>query len=238
MAVPRRGYRKIQKGEALVIKFSRLSLIAFLTSIVALSGAAVTQAQTGSPRHDGASTGTLTVNITRTGGTVWGRVKIKPLGKTCNKTTCLFKKVKLGTKLTLTETPTNSASWPFSHWTVNKRAAGTGTTLKVKMSKNLTVGVVYVLPGGTLTVNITSTGTVWGKVKIDPLGKTCTTATCTYKNVPLSQNLTLTETPTDSSTWPFGGWTLDGADKGKATTVQFSMNQKDSVTAFYCDGAC
>jgi len=214
-----------------------------IASALALAGVTVL-AVTGTTlaSHRPASTakyGTLTVNITLAGGTVWGKVSIAPLKKTCTVKKCTYK-VKLGTKLTLTETPVDSATWPFSKWVLNKKSAGSKTTLKFKMGKSDTVTAVYVLPpsSGTLTVNITSTGTVWGTVHISPLGKTCNAAQCTYNNVPLNATETASETATDSGTWPFGGWTLNGNSKGTATSVQFTTSTKDTLTANYCDGHC
>jgi hypothetical protein len=191
----------------------------------------------GTPLARRAATGTLTINITKASGTVWGKVLVKPINKTCTATNCKYK-VKVGTKLTLTERPTNSTAWPFSNWKRNGKNDGTSATVKFKMAESDKVSAIYMLPGGTLTINITDSGELWGKVKVDPIGKTCDAETCTYKNVTLGQNLTLTQTPTDTSTWPFSGWTLNGTDKGKADTLQFSMDHTDTVDANYCAAPC
>jgi hypothetical protein len=49
----------------------------------------------------------------------------------------------------------------------------------------------------------------------------------------LGENLTLTETPVNSTTWPFSGWDLNGTDKGTGTTLTFAMDQNDTVDANY-----
>jgi len=223
-----------------MIRYRRLSLLVIAATSLGILGAGTALA---APQHGRARTaatkyGTLTINITDTGGTVWGTVSAKPLKKSCDKSKCTFTKIKIGTKITLTETPTDSSTWPFNGWTLNKKGAGSATTLTFKMAKTDNVTATYVVPGGTLTINITDTGTLWGKVKVEPLGTVCDMAKCTLKNVALGQALTLTETPTDESTWPFGGWTLNGSSKGTATTLQFNMASSDTVTTFYCDGSC
>ncbi|HZU13393.1 MAG TPA: hypothetical protein VFB58_11185 [Chloroflexota bacterium] len=62
-----------------------------------------------------------------------------------------------------------------------------------------------------VTISITTTGTVWGKVtsKYTVKGRTttrsCATATCTLR-VPRGATLHLSQSPIDSSTWPFKDW--------------------------------
>ena len=188
----------------------------------------------GSPAKAAKTTyGTLAINITKTGNTVWGKVSVKPLKKTCSAATCTYKHIKVGTAIILTETPTNSTTWPFDHWALNGTNKGGATTLKFKMAKTDKIGVVYVVPGGTLTINITDEGELWGKVKVAPTGQTCTRAKCVYKNVPLGETLTLTETPVNSNTWPFNGWDLNGSGQGTNTTLSFTMAQTDTVNANY-----
>ena len=94
-----------------------------------------------------------------------------------------------------------------------------------------------VLAPGKLTVSITNTGTQWGKVKVSSINKTCAKASCSYK-VKVGTKLTLTEKATDSSTWPFCGWTLNGKSKGTASKLSFKMGSKDKVSVTYGAGSC
>jgi hypothetical protein len=76
-----------------------------------------------------------------------------------------------------------------------------------------------------IVVNITTTnGTTWGKVTADwmahgkmMMGKVCRKAKCTYA-VPHMTRVTLKETPTSPSTWPFKHWVVTGAAGGSMMT--------------------
>lgn len=100
-----------------------------------------------------AKTDRVVVKITDT-GTLWGIVKAtykahgKSVTKTCSKATCSWK-IPAGTKIKLSETPTNSQTWPFKDWKIAKKGSHaktvtkTSTTFKVK--GNYAVNVVYVV---------------------------------------------------------------------------------------------
>lgn len=91
-------------------------------------------------------------------------------------------------------------------------------------------------------ISITSTGgTVWGTVtaaytyKHAATTRTCSAATCSLR-IPAGVTARLSQTATDSSTWPFKSWKI--ASKGHkstrtATTVKFKVTGKVSVTAIY-----
>jgi hypothetical protein len=83
-----------------------------------------------------------------------------------------------------------------------------------------------------LTVKITDTGTVWGKVTITPGSKTCSAATCHYS---FKQNtkMTLKETPTNRTTWPFCHWVQNGKARTSAKTFHFKLTKAMTVTALY-----
>jgi len=84
-----------------------------------------------------------------------------------------------------------------------------------------------------LTVKISNTGsTVWGTVALSPAqtGGKCKKSTCKYK-VAKGTALTLTETPTSASSWPFCGWKVNGKKKGNATTLNVTIPSKSTVVA-------
>lgn len=98
------------------------------------------------------TTDKLTISITDTGGTVWGKVALHYASSsaTCSQATCTYQ-IPSGTKVQLAETPSSSSTWPFSKWTVMSPQGTTtkkGTSLQVTMQGNLTVTAVYVLGSG------------------------------------------------------------------------------------------
>jgi len=95
----------------------------------------------------------LTVSITKTGSTVWGRVSVsyrsggKKITKTCSAASCSYSVAK-GTKVTLKETPHNAKTWPFSKWTVSgagKMSSMKAANTSVTISGKATVTAVYVV---------------------------------------------------------------------------------------------
>jgi predicted lipoprotein with Yx(FWY)xxD motif len=63
----------------------------------------------------------LSIHITATGATVWGRVTAryalngKLVQRTCARATCQFP-VPLGARISFTQSPTNVSTWPFAEW--------------------------------------------------------------------------------------------------------------------------
>lgn len=88
-----------------------------------------------------------------------------------------------------------------------------------------------------LTIKITDTGTLWGKVKATWKGgkASCHAATCHVK-VPMDAKVTLTQTPTDTSTWPFKDWTIkqgSNTKQSKAPKLHVTVKKPVTVTAVY-----
>lgn len=79
----------------------------------------------------------LTVQITTSGTTVWGKVTAA-YGSTSQglSTSSQTLSVPCGTAVTLSEVPISSASWPFSGWTV---ATASGRTTSVQQPLRVTV---------------------------------------------------------------------------------------------------
>lgn len=98
----------------------------------------------------------LAIHITATGGTVWGKVRIRYIfrhrhvQRLCSKVACNLA-VPAGVKIHLTQSPTDSSTWPFKQWKLH--AAGSRTrVLKAaaptfKITRNSTVIAVYVVGG-------------------------------------------------------------------------------------------
>src|SRR5437868_579163 len=83
----------------------------------------------------------------------------------------------------------------------------------------------------TITVKITkSNGTTWGKVFPEwknsngklVMGNVCKSASCTY-TIPHMTRITLTQSPTHKTTWPFKHWTVTGSSARHKVT---STNKK------------
>jgi len=95
------------------------------------------------------------ISITNSGSTVWGKVDLSYVyqGKTfkasCSKSSCT-ETVHAGVKVHLTETPTDSTTWPFSKWQIDAVNGGasrssTNTTIDVKSHDDYNISAVYVL---------------------------------------------------------------------------------------------
>lgn len=84
-----------------------------------------------------------------------------------------------------------------------------------------------------LTIHITkASGIVWGKVTNNVNSKVCSKTTCTYK-IAKGKKVKLTETPKDSTTWPFKDWKLNGKKKGSSATLSFKMSKAETAKAIY-----
>jgi hypothetical protein len=103
------------------------------------------------PSH--AAMNRLTIAITTTSGSVWGKVTArytwshKNALKSCSQTKCTFQ-IPHGAMLHVKQTATNTATWPFKDWVV-KTSRGTatkmGSSVSMKMNANATVTAVYIL---------------------------------------------------------------------------------------------
>lgn len=95
---------------------------------------------------------TVTIAVTTTSGTVWGRVKATytvhghTTTHTCSRAKCTIH-VPQGVMLHLRQTPISSMTWPFKDWTV-KMGQHTRTlkanTITVKITGSTRVTAVYV----------------------------------------------------------------------------------------------
>ena len=95
----------------------------------------------------------LTVHITATAGTVWGKVVVRyaqggnSISRTCSAASCRFA-VPAGVVVHFTQAPTNASTWPFHGWKV-KSAGHTRTVMKASpaltIRANSTVTAVYVV---------------------------------------------------------------------------------------------
>jgi predicted lipoprotein with Yx(FWY)xxD motif len=95
----------------------------------------------------------LTVRITTTGATVWGKVTVhyqsggRAITRTCAASSCRFA-VPVGARVRFSQSPTNTMTWPFESWRI--RAGGRTRTLMksapaVTIRGNSTVTAVYVV---------------------------------------------------------------------------------------------
>jgi predicted lipoprotein with Yx(FWY)xxD motif len=95
----------------------------------------------------------LTVHVTTTGGTVWGKVVVRyasggrTVSQTCAAATCHLA-VPVGAIVHFSQKPLNAATWPFHGWRI-KNAGRTRTLSKsapsIKIGGNSTVTAIYVL---------------------------------------------------------------------------------------------
>lgn len=89
-----------------------------------------------------------------------------------------------------------------------------------------------------LMVSITATGsTVWGTVVVkDGSHKATVTSASQKVALPCNSEATLTQTPADSSTWPFNGWQVAGTTS-HAATLHLRVKGTTKVTATYILGS-
>jgi PKD repeat protein len=86
-----------------------------------------------------------------------------------------------------------------------------------------------------LTIRITKTSQVWGKVDVSYSGDSCAEQTCKY-DPPRGSRVNLKELLADASTWPFKVWTLNGRTISSTPTLTFNMSGASVVTANYASG--
>jgi hypothetical protein len=98
----------------------------------------------------------VTVSITTTGSTVWGKVTLRytlrgrRVQKTCSRTTCRFH-VPLGVRVHLRQQPTDATTWPFKDWEITPSRPGatmhtvSASSLSMKVQSGMKVQAVYVV---------------------------------------------------------------------------------------------
>lgn len=134
-------------------------LVISLLAAAALSAAAAAgPAAAASPRsHSNAPARTtmsaVTISITQTGGTVWGKVtatytyKHHRSSRSCGAASCTFH-IPRGVTMHLSQVATNSSTWPFKDWTVitgHKTKTMMGQSATVKVTGALSITAVYVV---------------------------------------------------------------------------------------------
>jgi hypothetical protein len=104
-------------------------------------------------QHLQAKTDRLSIAITTTGSTVWGKVTVKythaghKTSAACTTAHCQFH-VPQGTTVHLTQSQMDAATWPFSKWqlkSATKTINVTTSTATIHMTGPMTVTAVYVL---------------------------------------------------------------------------------------------
>jgi hypothetical protein len=101
-----------------------------------------------------AKSDTVTIHITTTGTTVWGKVSASYtkagnlVKKTCSGTSCTWK-IANATKVKFSEKPTNSKTWPFKDWGYQKGSGSiktsTKTSLTLTISGTYSINAVYIV---------------------------------------------------------------------------------------------
>lgn len=129
----------------------RPAALLLVTAGLVVGGASAVNAAPAA-QHSAVSMAKLTIKVTDT-GTVWGTVKVKytvagkSTTKSCNAASCKYN-VPKGAKLHLSQTPTNTSTWPFKRWTI-KAGSTTKTSVKnsitVTFSKPTVITAVYVV---------------------------------------------------------------------------------------------
>jgi hypothetical protein len=93
------------------------------------------------------------IDITATGGTVWGKVKAQyrfqsqTFHKSCDSARCTLR-IPQGVTVHLSQSATDSSTWPFKKWQVrehNKTKTMTSGSISLKAVGNVTVTAVYVV---------------------------------------------------------------------------------------------
>lgn len=109
----------------------------------------------------------LTVKTTKTSGTVWGTVQVSYGGHTVNVSRARRTlSVPCGTRVTLTEMPTNASSWQFSSWKSPNITFShpSNTTVHFTMNGSETVNASYTEQTASSTASSSSSGSSssWG----------------------------------------------------------------------------
>ena len=122
--------------------------------------------------------------------------------------------------------------WPLYYW-MNDTKPGQATGQGI-----FHFFAVAPAPMVTFKINITNTGTTWGTVTIKgkylkkPFTKTCASQTCTLE-LHAGVQLSLAQSPTDGTTWPFQMWEVKSADghvDNTPTTSSIKVTSNDDYT--------
>ena len=161
----------------------------------------------------------VSLNVTE-GGTGQGTVLSNPSGINCG--TMCSAAFKVGTQVTLTETPATNSY--FTGWS-GGGCSGTGSTCTLTLNANNTVQASFSpLP----LLSVTLTGTGQGTVTSNPSGINCGQMCSAAFNV--GTQVVLTETPGTNSV--FAGWSGGGCG-GTGSTCTVTMNSNTQVSAAF-----
>jgi len=126
-----------------------IGLFLLLSSLIGLSVPASVSAAT----HPAAKMDRLSLGITVTGSTVWGKVSVrytyrhKTVQSSCVAGQCQLR-IPQGTVAHFSQTAIDSSTWPFSKWQVRSGSKTTNVTkpaLSVRVKGPMSVTAVYVL---------------------------------------------------------------------------------------------
>jgi plastocyanin len=215
-----------------MLRFGLSTFISVL-SVLVMSIGTVSAAPTVTGRHAAARMDpvTITITITSTSGTVWGSVtaaytyKNAKTTKTCSTSSCALR-IPQGVTARLSQTPTDSSTWPFQSWTVNSKGhtrTKTNASIKLKVTGKTTVSAVYVLAQSSspylveagasqhrMTVHVRTTG---GEYAFSPVKLTVKKGT----RVTWVNNTDAPHTVTGQKSWHFSSSTF--SPNGKVSTV-------------------
>lgn len=125
---------------------------------LSLTSAAAPMALAAQPAHATAHSSTakhaqqLTINITATGGTVWGSVSVQyvyqghTVKKTTNQAHSTFS-IPRGVTVHVVQQPSSASNWPFKQWTIgqgSKNSTTGASTVAIKVTHNVQLTAVYV----------------------------------------------------------------------------------------------
>lgn len=209
----------------------RFGLSTFISglSLLVMSIGTVSAAPAVSGRHAAARMDPVTITITNTGGTVWGSVtasytyKHAKMTKTCTTATCALR-IPQGVTARLSQTPTDSSTWPFQSWTINSKghtSTKTSASVKLKVTGKIAVTAVYVLAQSSspylvaagrhqVTVHVKTTGSEYA---FSPAKLTVKKGT----KVTWINNTGAPHTVTGQQSWHFSSSTF--SPNGKVSTV-------------------
>ena len=138
--------RSLRTGAGIVLLALGLVSVAAPAALAAQPTRVVTHAVTA--KH----TQQLTVNITATGGTVWGTVTVRytykghTVTRATSQTVSTFT-IPRGVTVHLQQQPASASSWPFKQWTIGQGAKSSTTgaaALSFKMNHNYQATALYI----------------------------------------------------------------------------------------------
>jgi hypothetical protein len=141
----------------------RLGLSTLISGIglFALSTGAFASAPMAAARSHTAKMDSVKITITSTGATVWGTVTVAytyrhaATSRTCSTATCSLQ-IPAGVTAHLSQTATDSSTWPFKSWKIaskGHKSTRTATSVKLKITGQMSVSAVYVVAQSSSSYN-------------------------------------------------------------------------------------